>query len=111
MKNIFWRFYIIRLSLRWCWIVNLGDLVWYQGKKYIVCNGVYSNSWRLNNLDNGDNGWVSRSDCKKVLTLSNIFGSFRSGYWFYMTNWFKIWMQSGIKSWMRGCDIWAKRDQ
>jgi len=107
MKKLYWRLRIIWLSLKWCFRVNLGDWVWYGGKKYIVSNGVMSDSWRLSSLDNGRDGWVPRSDCKKVWTPKNIIGSFRSGYRFYMTSWFDIWVNEGIKPWMRGCNIWG----
>ena len=108
INKIYWKLFIIRLSLRWCWKVNLGDLVLYQGKKYLVHNGVRSNSWRLGNLNNGDSGWVPRSECKKIWTLKNIVQSFKSGHTFYMQAWYDIWVRSGIKPWMRGCNIWAK---
>lgn len=104
-RKIYWWFFIIRLSLKWCWKINLGDWIWYKGKKYIVSNGVRSGSWRLSYLDNGDNGWVSRIECGKVWTLKNIIGSFKSGYSFYMTSWLDIWVRNGIKPWMRGCNI------
>ena len=76
INKIYWKLFIIKLSLRWCRNINLGDFVWYKGKKYIVSNGVRYNSWRLPYLDNEQDGWVPRSDCKKVWTPKNIIGSF-----------------------------------
>jgi len=106
MKKLYWTIRIIWLSFKWCWRVNLGDWVWYKEKKYIVANGVVSGSWRLNGFDNGHDGWVKRKDCKKVKTIKNIIGSFKSGYRFYMTSWFDIWVNEGIKTWMKKCNIW-----
>ena len=115
MNKLRWWIYVIWLSAKWCFQVNLGDLVWYHGRKYVVLNGVRSNSWKLAEwnifgeplvLENGNDGWVPRAECKKVKTLSNAIGSFRSGYRFYMTSWYDIWVREGILDWMRSCRIW-----
>lgn len=105
MKHIKYWLLIVGLSIKWMFRVNVMDLVVYNGKQYMVLNGVRADSWRLD-LDNGDQGWVPRSECKKVWTLKNIIGSFKSGYRFYMGYWFDIWVRSGIKPWMKGCKIW-----
>ena len=97
---------IVWQSIKWMFRVNLGDFVWYNNKQYVVVNGVRCNSWRLSNLENDDNGWVLRKDCKKVWTINNMIGSFKSGYGFYMHNWFSIWKRSGIELWMKSCNIW-----
>lgn len=94
------------LALKWVFRVNLGDQVRYQGKKYYVHNGVRCGMWRLGELENGDNGWVKREECRKVVSLRNFYGSFKSAVWFYRTNWLDIWKRSGIKPWMKGCNIW-----
>jgi hypothetical protein len=97
---------IIWLSFKWIFRVNLGDVVYYRKKKYIVCNGVRYNQWRLGKLDNGDEGWVDRNQCRKNLSIKNLLKSFLSGYCFYMSNWYEIWIREGIKDWMLGCKIW-----
>lgn len=106
INTIYWRLFIVWLSLKWCLKINLGDWVWYRGVRYIVVNGVRSNSWRLVYLDNGHDGWVPRSECRKSWTIRNVIGSFKSGYRFYMTCWYDIWRQEGVKKWMRSCNIW-----
>ncbi len=106
MVKLYWRIRIFFLALRWIPKVNLGDYVWYKGKKYMVHNGVRYGSWRLGNLENDRGGWVKRSECRKSWTPKNMRRSFNSGWNFYMTSWFDIWCQSGIKDWMRGCHIW-----
>lgn len=97
---------ILFLSAKWMFRIVLGDKVIYQGKRYIVANGVRPYSWRLSNLNNGVNGWVNRNECKKVKTIANIIGSFKSGYKFYMGYWYNIWCNTGIEPWMKGCNIW-----
>lgn len=97
---------IIWLSFKWIFRVNLGDEVYYKNNKHIVRNGVRCNSWRLSELDNGDDGWVKRADCKKVWTFDNILNSYKHGYNFYITNWYNIWKTEGIKDWMRQLQIW-----
>ena len=86
---------IIWISTKWMFQINLGNYVWYKGKKYMVLNGVRLESWRLGDLDNGDSGWVPRSECKLSLAPSNILHSFRSGYRFYMGYWYDIWVNEG----------------
>lgn len=97
---------VIWLSLKWVFRVNLGDVVLYRGNKYVVFNGVMSKSWRID-IDNGRDGWVPRSECRKHITFANLHNSFKSGYHFYMTNWYVIWANDGVKPWMLGCKIWA----
>ena len=106
MKKLYWKFRIVILALKWIPVINLGDEVYYKGKKYTVCNGVKVKSWRLSCLNNNNNGWVKRTECKKVWSLKNMTKSFKSGYNFYMTSWFDIWCRDGIKNWMRNLHIW-----
>ncbi|MFA5408685.1 MAG: hypothetical protein WC343_07950 [Bacilli bacterium] len=105
MKKYYWKFRIFLLAMKWIFRTNLGDLVWYEGKQYEVCNGTRDNSWRLD-LENDNGGWVRRNDCRKVWSWRNCRHSFAFGWNFYMTNWYDIWCQAGIKDWMRGCNIW-----
>jgi hypothetical protein len=98
--------YIVWLSARWIPQVNLGDRVIYKGVEYVVVNGVRNGSWRLAELENGDDGWVPRSEVEKSCDLLNMAASFMSGYRFYMGYWFDIWVREGIEDWMRGCAIW-----
>jgi len=106
MTWLYWKMRIFLLALCWIPQVNLGDYVWYKGKKYIVLNGVRYGQWRLGGLVNDTDGWVKRSKCKKSWTLKNMRHSFQFGWNFYMTYWFDIWCWEGIKDWMRGCNIW-----
>ena len=97
---------VLWLSFKWIFRINLGDRVWFNGKRYTVCNGVIPTCWRLCELENDDNGWVRREHCRKSWTPANMIRSFCSGYRFYMLNWFDIWKRQGIKDWMRRCNIW-----
>ena len=106
LRKLWYWIFIVYLSSKWVFRVNLGNKVVYKGNVHTICNGVRPYSWRLDNLDNNDDGWVSRKDCKLVLSFSNLSHSFRSGYQFYMTSWFGIWINEGIKPWMRNCSIW-----
>lgn len=105
-KKIKWWIFIVYLSSKWIFKINLGDNVWYNGKIYGVSNGVRPDMWRLANLLNGDNGWINCNECRKVWTLKNMRRSFRSGYRFYMGYWFRIWVNTGLEDWMRKCKIW-----
>lgn len=109
LKRLYWKIRIRWLALRWVVKINLGDEVWYKHKKYTVANGVRCNSWRLIDLDNGDDGWVPRSECRKVRSIGNAFRSYRYGVSFYTGYWLDIWCRTGITDWMRGLDIWPRR--
>ena len=50
---------------------------------------------------------VHRKDFRKVRSLSNYLGSFRSGYRFYMGYWYTIWVYRGIEPWVKACKIWG----
>jgi len=106
LVRFYWKLRIFWMAMRWIPQINLGNQVYYEGSKYTVCNGNRCNSWRLGDLDNGCDGWVRRSGCRKVWTWKNMKHSFYYGWNFYMTNWYDIWCRSGIKDWMRGCNIW-----
>jgi len=82
---------IVWFSFIWIFKINLGDLVWYQGEIYRVLNDSRGNMWRLAGLENNDDGWVLMKDCRKVLTLKNLLGSFETGYYFYR-GWYRIWV-------------------
>jgi len=100
---------VIWLSTKWMFRINLGDKVWWSGWKlmrFTVLNGVRPGSWRLAELMDDNDGWVSRNECRKSWTLPNMLRSFRSGYRFYMINWYDIWVNEGITAWMRRCRIW-----
>ena len=104
--KLYWKIRIFFLALRWIPRINLGDVVVYNGSKYTVCNGNRCGCWRLGDLNNEDDGWVKRTECKKVYSLKNIRRSFRAGRSFYMGYWFDTWCRNGIKDWMRRCNIW-----
>ena len=106
MKKTYWKLFVIYLSLKWCFKVNLGDWVYYKNEKHVVCNGVRYGMWRLNLGNTSEEGWVKRSECRKVWSIENVTHSFKSGYSFYMGNWHEIWCREGILPWMKGCNIW-----
>jgi len=109
MQKIYWWLYIVRLSLRWIFALNIGDEVWLDGERWMLVQGVCAPSWHLMRGDERKE-FVHESQFKKVRSLKNYWCSFRSGYLFYMMNWYGIWLTSGIEPWMRGCNIW-KRSQ
>jgi hypothetical protein len=86
---------VVWLSIKAMFRVGLGTKVWYRDRKYIVCNGVISNSWRLGGLENGKNGWVPRSECRMVRNVGNLIHGFCSHYRFLMLNWYAIWNNVG----------------
>lgn len=106
----FWWAYIVRLSLRWIPGLNLGDVVVYKGKRYTLNQGVCRPLWDMGLIGGGEYlTHIHETEFRKERSLRNYMGSFRSGYCFYMTCWFSIWVNEGIKPWMRRCNIWPTK--
>ena len=105
MKTIYYWLLVVRLSLRWIKQPNLGDVVLYQGKRWVLFQGMRDPIWSLS--CNRECIEVHRDNFRKVPGIKSAWRSFRSGYRFYMTSWFSIWVREGIKPWMLGCNIWA----
>ncbi len=107
-KRIYWKMYIYWLALHWVNALNLGDEIVYRNNIYSLVQGVQSPRWDIK----GDGEYlksIHESDFVKRKTLSNYFGSYKSGVQFYMQSWYSIWVNEGITPWMRACDIWKKR--
>lgn len=106
-KSVYWRARIVHLSLRWVFKFNLGDRVIYQGRVWTLIQGVRAPVWKL--ICGDEVAQAKEEDFRKVRSLRSYWGSFESGYRFYMGYWYDIWMRSGIKPWMRECKIWGRR--
>lgn len=99
MKAIYWRLRIMIFSLRWIPRFNIGDRVWYQGRVWRLSQGVKSPIWTLR--DGNEAVEAPESQFAKVKSVSNYWGSFKSGYRFYMRNWYSIWLRDGIEPWVK----------
>lgn len=106
MIRLYWWLRIIWYSARWIFQCNLGDRVAYRGKIWILSQGVCAPTWTLRCDD--ESAQVSECNFYKIRSLSNYLHSFRTGYRFYMGNWYKIWLNQGITPWMRACNIWPR---
>lgn len=103
---IYWRLFIVRLALRWVPRLNIGDEVIYQGKRYWLSQGVYAPKWHMSR-EGEYLKFIDEGAFRKVRTPRAWWGSFHSGYRFYMTSWWGIWRNNGIEPWMLGCLIWS----
>lgn len=99
----YYQIYIRWLAFRWMFQTNLGDLVNHKGRTRAVINGVVPTMWTL---DNPYEEHIQRGECSKVFSISNLYGSYKSGVNFYTGYWLDIWVNQGIKDWMRECAIW-----
>ena len=106
IKATYWHLRIVIFSLRWVFRFNIGDVVHYRGEQWRLSQGVKSPLWTLRK--DGFAVEVHEKEFTKARTVSNYWGSFRSGYRFYMTNWYGIWKREGIQPWMRCLRIWAR---
>lgn len=106
MKRFLYRVYIRWLALRWMFQFNLGDEVWHEGRKRRINN--WAGSPRMTLLNPYQQN-VPREECRKVISLRNLWGSYRSGVRFYTTSWLEIWVRNGIEPWVRALPIWPRR--
>ena len=92
MKRFLLKLQIRLYALSKIFTVNLGSKVIYKGNVYEVCNGVRSMSWRLEpSLTLPDDGWVLRSECRKILSLKNLRQTYNFLVKFYEGYWLDIW--------------------
>lgn len=110
MKKLYWKIFIIFLSTKWLFKFNIGDIVIHQGKEYCLTQGVRNPYWNLSAIKNEEYlKDIHKINFRKKKSFKNYIGSFKSGYNFYMTNWFDIWVSNGIQPWMKSCNIWGDR--
>lgn len=100
----------IRVYLRIFWLVSkwpfklcLGDYVRYEGRRWVLYQGVANPHWNLgipgSSTERREN--VHRKDFRKEVSFGNLIHDLRSGYRFYRGYWFDIWVmeaQSGKAS-------------
>ena len=98
--------YIIYLASKWMFRLSLGDEVGYGGERFLLCNGTSSVTWSASSLKDGKRYDIPRDKVKKVWSIKGMIRSFKSGYHFYMTSWYQIWVQNGIEDWVKNCKIW-----
>ena len=115
-RGIYYFIKVLWLSFRWIFHTSLGDRIVYRGTEYTILNGVYQDKWRIKKLGTecydpliGDDSWVPRNECRKIKSFGNVIHSFKSGFSFYMGNWYLIWVDQGIDDWMRSLPIWPKK--
>lgn len=109
LRKMYYRAFIVFLSLRWMRNLCLGDIVVYNGKRYTLTQGVANPYWSLSLIDGKERlERIHRKEFKKERSVSNWIGSFKRGHQFYMDHWYAIWVHGGVKPWMRECKIWGK---
>lgn len=109
LRSIYYRLLIVRLALRWVRKLNPGDIVIHEGRRWTLIQGKCAPLWDLHDGDDYK-PMVHERDFRKVGGVRAAWRSFRSGYDFYMRSWHDIWVNEGIKPWMRGCNIWGRRN-
>lgn len=107
MTRLYWWLYVVRLSLRWVPRLHIGRMVWWQGEKWMLIQGVCAPAW---DLVRGEvrKDHVHEREFHAVQNPAAWWRAFRSGYGFYMQNWYGIWVNGGIEPWMLSCNIWAQ---
>jgi len=99
-KNVYWWFFLRYQAVHWVKRINLGNEVRFNGEKWNVLDGSVSDVWKLSNEK--ETIMAKRSECKLVLSFSNLRRSYRYAVIFYETNWLRTWKESGkIEDWMR----------
>jgi hypothetical protein len=111
-KKIYWKIFIAILSFKKMFDLNISDIVIHRGSEYSLTGGKrYGGQrgtfWTMQHKDGHRITLNSKVDkFHKKVSISNYIGSFKLMHRFYMTNWFDIWVNSGILPWMKSCNIW-----
>lgn len=94
---------VVRDSLKWCFSINIGNYLQFQGKKVYVNNGVLVDYWDCLEVDDNykiirpDGNLavsvrVPKQDAKKIYRFTTPFSDFMQGFRFYMGYWYWIWV-------------------
>lgn len=88
--------FILWLSLNWIGEKNLGGKVRYQGKIWMLSQGVRNPWWNL--IRTGE--YLENVHCRDFKLVQNPvewINAFKSGWRFYTRNWRSIWISSDLK--------------
>lgn len=114
-KKVYYWSFIIYLSTKWVFKINIGDKIYYKNQVWVVNNKIVDNKLSIIkrsiikdniNISKVNHININISNCKKVKSFNNLLNSFKSGYRFYMLNWYSIWINNGIEQWCKNCNIW-----
>lgn len=106
LKKLSWKLFILALSLKNTFKLNLGDIVIYKNNEYYLTQGVNKPFWTLSSTYSGHEIIAHQKLFNKKGSIKNYKHSFKHNYRFYMNSWFDIWVNSGIQRWMLNCNIW-----
>jgi hypothetical protein len=73
--------------------ICLGDIVRWQGKRWVVYNGVTRPVWDLSELGGRRLERVNESEFRKERSFGNFVHDIRSTWRFYRGYWFDIWVR------------------
>lgn len=105
--SIYWKIRIMMFSVMRARDLHLGDTVYYQDAKWTLVQGVCQPRWTLSGSD-GTRIDALESEFRAPFR-ENAIKRVRSSYRFYMGYWHSIWVNEGIKPWMRGLRIWGNK--
>lgn len=99
MKKILTHFRIWFLASKWVGKMNIGSRVIYNGKTYMISNGVSKPLWALFIAEPHEYiKHVHQNDFKLIQNFTEWKRSFRSGLNFYYGYWFHIWASEPLLS-------------
>lgn len=103
MKN---RILVYAFILKLCWRslfkINIGDTVRYQGKRYVLVQGVNDPLWHMQTPDNSERiEYVHRDKFSKERSLRNVIHDVSFTWDFYVGYWSRQWFEdpSQMRSW------------
>jgi hypothetical protein len=99
--RIHWvRFFVYMKIFRLCFYslkkLNLGDIVVYRNRRWVLFQGVQNPYWDLSLLGEKETANVHRDLFLKEKSLGNFMHDLRSTYRFYRGYWFDIWVRADL---------------
>lgn len=85
----YWKVKIALMALKGMFDIYLGTKIIYSGRVYTVLNCSRQGRYRINIKMN--DGWVSSTECKMVISYRNLKHNYKFLYFFYTTYWVDVW--------------------
>lgn len=80
----------LRSAWRRTWRLGIGDRAKTAGRTVLLTNGVCAPTWDCQDIATGEYLRVGEQDMRKVRSITNYIGSFRSGWRWWYGYWFHI---------------------
>lgn len=109
-KVLVW-FYVVCISIKTMRQLHLGEIVVHDGQRFVLINGITRPLWHCQNINTEECCFLRESEFKRASIIKSLFHNLGFNYWFFMTNWYKIWCEQGGLDWTDRCGLWPDQNK